>query len=77
MEDEIFNIQLDFGGGAFEAEVIGTKIPGIESATYAILVNGVRIAQLQMKVTDWITTYGELDQETINYLGNQIENHYN
>lgn len=76
---EDFYIDLNFGGGKFKAKVIGNWLEQQDKAIYSIYVNHRKIVQLEMclEKLEWISTYGKLDSETIQYIGSKIDNHYN
>ena len=76
MTDNDFNIKLNFGGGLIDATVLTTWRQNNSTSTYEIIVQGKRIAQLEMLDLLWITTFGNLDNETVNYIGSQIDWYY-
>lgn len=76
MTDNDFYIDLDFGGGAFRALVINTWRADNTISTFEILFEGTRIAQLEMEDLHWITTFGNMDYETIQYIGSKIDWHF-
>jgi hypothetical protein len=76
MTDNDFHIDLDFGGGIFTALVKNTWRDNNTTSTFEILVEGKRIAQLEMDSDVWISYYGNLDFKTVQYIGSKIESHF-
>ncbi|MET4080069.1 hypothetical protein ABIB40_000009 [Pedobacter sp. UYP30] len=76
MTDNDFKIKLNFGGGSVEAVVLTSWRGENTISTFEIIIGGKRIAQLEMQDLHWITMYGNLDYETVQYIGSQIDWHY-
>jgi hypothetical protein len=69
--DQEFEIQVQLAGNK---EMI--KVLHIDE-TFELEVDGQKISILNNGDNSWSLVDGELDQETVNLIGEGIENHYN
>lgn len=78
MASEEFTIELDFGGGFFEARVGGCEDSDGLGSTYAVYVDDRKIALLAMdlETLTWKSNFGNLENYVIQYIGEQIDQHY-
>ena len=69
--DQAFEIQVQFAG---KKELI--NVLHIDE-TFELEIDGQKISILNNGDNSWSSVDGELDQDTINLIGEEIEKHYN
>jgi len=73
-----FKIQIELGDGNTEASVVTSLIDEGKTSLFSVFVTGVKIAELQMdsSTRQWISKYGFVTNDTIQSIGEKIENYF-